>query len=110
LAVAVSAGVAAAQSVGQPWAIAIIMGVVTGCMGGLMRDVVCNEVPLVLKQGELYVTAALAGACAASLANWLTGDVRIALAACTALTFVLRAGSIRRGWHIPVYKPRPPRS
>ncbi len=33
------------------------MGILTGCLGGMMRDVVCNEVPLVLKQGELYVTA-----------------------------------------------------
>ena len=38
------------------------MGMITGCMGGLLRDVVCNEVPLVLKQGELYVTCAFCGA------------------------------------------------
>jgi uncharacterized membrane protein YeiH len=68
LAVAVPAGVAAAQGMGQAWPIVMVMGMVTGCMGGLMRDVVCNEVPLVLKQGELYVTAAFAGTLAAVLA------------------------------------------
>ncbi len=57
LAVAVPAGVAAATGAGQGWPIVLVMGMVTGCLGGLMRDVVCNEVPLVLKQGELYVTA-----------------------------------------------------
>ena len=41
----------------------------TGCLGGLMRDVVCNEVPLVLKQGELYVSAAFAGALSGGTIN-----------------------------------------
>ncbi|MEM1302364.1 MAG: trimeric intracellular cation channel family protein [Pseudomonadota bacterium] len=109
LAIAVSAGVAAAQALGHSSAITIIMGVITGCMGGLLRDVVCNEVPLVLKQGELYVTAAVAGAAAATIALNLTSVVWVPLAACTVLTFTLRAGSIAFGWHIPVYKPRPPR-
>ncbi len=68
LAIAVPAGVAVAQSLGQPWAIVLIMGVTTGCFGGLMRDVVCNEVPLLLRQGQLYATAAFAGSGAAVLA------------------------------------------
>lgn len=110
LAIAVSAGVAAAFALGHSATITIIMGVITGCMGGLLRDVVCNEVPLVLKQGELYVTAALAGAAAATLALTLTNTVWLPLAACTTLTFTLRAGSIAFGWNIPVYKPRPPKS
>ncbi|WP_147126327.1 trimeric intracellular cation channel family protein [Shimia ponticola] len=110
LAIAVSAGVATAQALGQTPTITILMGVITGCMGGLLRDVVCNEVPLVLKQGELYVTAALAGAAAATMALHITTVTWVPLVACTALTFTLRAGSIAFGWHIPVYKPRPPRS
>jgi uncharacterized membrane protein YeiH len=44
------------------------MGVMTGTFGGMLRDVVANEVPLVLKQGELYVTAAFAGSGAALVA------------------------------------------
>lgn len=62
LSIAVSAGVAAAQAMGQAPAITLIMGMVTGCMGGLMRDVVCNEVPLILIRGELYQILQL-GAC-----------------------------------------------
>ncbi|MGC1487620.1 MAG: TRIC cation channel family protein, partial [Albidovulum sp.] len=64
LAVAVPAGTGVALALGQHWAVVLLMGVATGCLGGLMRDVVCNEVPLVLKQGELYVTAAFIGAAA----------------------------------------------
>jgi uncharacterized membrane protein YeiH len=68
LPIAVAAGVSAAVEMGASAPIVLVMGVATGTFGGLMRDVVANEVPLVLKQGELYVTAALAGAGAALLA------------------------------------------
>ena len=108
LAVAVPAGVAAAQSVGMGWPIVLVAGMVTGCMGGLMRDVVCNEVPLVLKQGEIYVTAALAGAVAAVLCGLVAGN-DLSLLACAVATFTLRAGSLLYGWRLPVYRARPPR-
>ncbi|MEZ5732420.1 MAG: trimeric intracellular cation channel family protein [Paracoccaceae bacterium] len=108
LSVAVPAGVGVAQASGQPVAIILLMGVATGCFGGLLRDVVCNEVPLVLKQGELYVTAAFAGAAAALLAGpWLPAGAALFL--CAVVTFVLRAGSLVFGWRLPVYRARPPR-
>ncbi|MFT4620219.1 MAG: putative membrane protein YeiH [Sulfitobacter sp.] len=109
LAMAVSAGVAAAQSMDQGAAVTLIMGVVTGCLGGLMRDVVCNEVPLVLIKGELYVTAAFAGSGAALLAPLILPHPMTALTACASVTFILRGGSILFGWGLPAYKPRPPR-
>ena len=85
------------------------MGVMTGTMGGLLRDVVLGEVPLVLKQGELYVTAAFGGALALLLVSPLTGNPLMPLAACAAATLALRAGSLLFGWRLPVYRPRPPR-
>lgn len=109
LSVAVPAGVAAARAMDGTWPVILIMGVTTGCLGGLMRDVVCNEVPLVLKQGELYVTAALAGAIASVVALALTGSPLTASLACGSTTFALRAGSLTRGWKLPVYRSRPPR-
>lgn len=109
LAVAVPAGVAAAVSLGVDWPIVLIMGVATGCFGGLMRDVVCNEVPLVLKQGELYVTCAFAGAGVAQLCLVLDQPLATGLIACAVVTFALRAGSLAFGWRLPVYKGRPPR-
>ncbi len=109
LAVAVPAGVAVATEAGAGWPVVLVMGMVTGCMGGLMRDVVCNEVPLVLKQGELYVTAAFAGALAAVLAKAGGLGDTLALLSCMAGTLVLRAGSIAFGWRLPVYRARPPR-
>ncbi|MCV2869429.1 trimeric intracellular cation channel family protein [Defluviimonas sp. WL0002] len=108
LAVAVPAGTGVAMTLGHSAAIVLLMGVATGCLGGLMRDVVCNEVPLVLKQGELYVTAALAGA-AAALLTAQAAPQSVALVACAVVTFVLRAGSLLFGWRLPVYRSRPPR-
>lgn len=109
LSVAVSAGVAVAQSLDQTGVVTVIMGMITGCMGGLMRDVVCNEVPLVLKQGELYATSALGGALAGVLAlHWGLPQLALSLI-CGATVFLLRAGSLTLGWRLPVYKSRPPR-
>jgi uncharacterized membrane protein YeiH len=109
LAVAVPAGVAAATGMSQTVPVVLLMGVMTGTFGGLMRDVVCNEVPLVLKQGELYVSCALAGALAGVVVLELTGARVPALATIALVTFALRAGSLAFGWKLPVYRSRPPR-
>ncbi|MCA8884591.1 MAG: trimeric intracellular cation channel family protein, partial [Rhodobacteraceae bacterium] len=110
LSVAVSAGIAAAQDAEQTALIVVLMGMITGCLGGLMRDVVCNEVPLVLKAGELYVTAAFAGALASTLVDGMTALPWLPPLTCTLVVFALRAGSIRYGWRLSAYKPRPPRT
>ncbi|MCG7522107.1 trimeric intracellular cation channel family protein [Ruegeria sp. Ofav3-42] len=109
LAIAAAAGTGAALSMNQSGVIVVLMGVTTGCLGGLMRDVVCNEVPLVLKQGELYVSCAFSGALAAVVADRLGFDELATLAACALICWALRAGSLVFGWQLPVYKSRPPR-
>lgn len=109
LGVAVAAGVAAAEAMDQPVTIVLLMGVITGCLGGLMRDVVANEVPLVLRQGELYVSAAFGGALAAVLAGRVLEGPIAQLAICILVTWILRAGSLAFGWRLPVYRARPPR-
>ena len=109
LAFAVAAGAGIASGLGQSAVIVVVMGTVTGCLGGLMRDVVANEVPLVLKQGELYVTCAVAGSAALQGALAIGTSDLVAAVCSGVVTFGLRAGSIRFGWCLPVYKSRPPR-
>ncbi len=109
LSVAVPAGVGVALSLDHTPAVVVMMGMATGAFGGLMRDVVCNEVPMVLRQGELYLSAAFAGALAALGVVALGGATVWALMACAGVTFLLRAGSLRFGWRLPVYRSRPPR-
>jgi uncharacterized membrane protein YeiH len=73
------------------------MGVITGVMGGILRDVLCNEEPLVF-QGTLYATAAWAGALVfLGLGVW---EIEPGLAAVAGgvLIFLLRVAAIR--WEI----------
>jgi uncharacterized membrane protein YeiH len=88
--------------------VAILMGVMTATMGGLIRDVVCGERPLILER-EIYATAAALGATitVGMLALELPGIA--AEAAGIATAFVLRGAAIRFGLEIPVYKTRPGR-
>lgn len=110
LAIAVPAGVGVALAAGVSPVVVVIMGVFTGTFGGLMRDVVGNELPMIMKQGELYVTAAFAGAVVAALLVWLGLDRGLSVMICGAVTLVLRLGSIMFGWRLPVYRPRLPRN
>jgi uncharacterized membrane protein YeiH len=109
LSVAVPAGVAVALAAGQGWPVIVVMGMITGCMGGLLRDIVCNEVPLVLKQGELYVTCAFAGSLAAVFAGLAGLSPGATLLSCAATVFTLRAGSLAFGWQLPIYRSTPPK-
>lgn len=110
LPIAVAAGVRAATEADQSVPIILIMGIITGCVGGLLRDIVANEVPLLIRSGQLYVTAAFAGAGAAVLALVIVPSEAVSLVACMVVCFALRAGSLLFGWQLPVYKPRAPRS
>jgi uncharacterized membrane protein YeiH len=65
---------------------------------------------LVLKQGELYASAALAGALALLFASYMEFPRVLEFILCGILTFTLRAGSMIWGWSLPVYKSRPPRN
>ena len=58
------AGVASALDAQMPLFIASMMGVITGIFGGVLRDIVCNEVPMVFRDGKPYAICAFVG-------NWL---------------------------------------
>jgi len=49
---------------GTSWLVAGFMGLITGVAGGVMRDILCNDIPLIFMPGELYAIAAAAGATA----------------------------------------------
>jgi len=56
------AGVQIAEQAGVTGLIAVLMGVITGVAGGVVRDVLTREIPLVMRPGRLYATAAIVGA------------------------------------------------
>jgi uncharacterized membrane protein YeiH len=89
--------------------VAVIMGIFTGTLGGILRDVLAGE-PSVLLRQEIYVAAALAGAgtfVAISLAGGLPG---LAAAGGFAVTLAVRSGALHFGWTLPSYKSRPGRA
>ncbi|WBV43646.1 trimeric intracellular cation channel family protein [Pseudoroseomonas cervicalis] len=104
---AVSGAEAALSAGASPWA-AILFGMMTATFGGALRDVICGELPLILRK-EIYATAAAAGA-ALFVALTLAGLERgPAVLAGMALAFAIRAAALQRGWSLPAYKPRPGR-
>ena len=54
-------GVSEALAAGMPLFIASMMGVITGIFGGVLRDIVCNEVPMVFRDGKPYAICAFIG-------------------------------------------------
>jgi len=96
-------GAAKSLSFGVPFLPAMMMGVITACVGGIIRDVLAGE-PSILLRPELYVTAAaLAAALFVILAG--LGVPLIAAALIGAVSgFGLRALAITRGLAIPSYK------
>ena len=55
------AGAQIAEKSGMPGAACVLLGAVTGAAGGVIRDVLTAQIPMVLQRGSLYATAALAG-------------------------------------------------
>ncbi|MDN4052145.1 trimeric intracellular cation channel family protein [Massilia sp. YIM B02763] len=58
------AGVSSALDAHMPLFVAAMMGVITGIFGGVLRDIVCNEVPMVFRDGKPYAICAFVG-------NWI---------------------------------------
>lgn len=109
MAVALAAGVSASHVAGAAWPIILIMGMITGTFGGILRDIVANEVPMVLRDGDLYVTACFAGAAGVVVLLYLMPDAMpLAVLGGAAVTFLMRAGALVFGWRLPVYRPRGP--
>jgi len=101
-------GTDAAQRWGAaPW-VAVLMGTITATAGGILRDIVCAEVPLVLRR-EIYATAAALGAVAYILLQGAGAGREVAVTLGGLIAFGVRAAAIVAGWSLPAYRARPGR-
>ena len=99
------AGTAKATNAGAGALVAIVMGVITASVGGIIRDLLGHEPSIVLRR-EIYVTASALGA-AISVAVQPLGVSQPAAMACGAgLAFAIRSMAISFDWALPVYRPR----
>ncbi len=80
---------------------ATLLGMLTGIGGGMVRDVLAREIPIVLRT-ELYAVAALVGAAVVVTGRMLHFPSAVAAAAGAILCFGLRLAAIRRGWQLPI--------
>ncbi|PSQ90813.1 MAG: hypothetical protein BRD30_04150 [Bacteroidetes bacterium QH_2_63_10] len=96
-------GARATLATGAPPVIVVIMSATTAAVGGMVRDVLCNETPLILRE-EIYATAALMGGVLylglrafalpeAAVAGFTIGGVAL-----------LRLGALRWGLHLPSFR------
>ena len=80
--------------------IAIMMGVWTAILGGLLRDIICNEIPLVL-QREIYISASVIGSLSYLLLTYLGLSSGISEFVMLGVIFVVRMLALRFDWHLP---------
>lgn len=98
-------GAAKAVALGVPPFSAVVMGVLTACFGGVLRDVLAHE-PSVLLRREIYVTCALIGSAVFVVAQLLGVAGFWAGVAGFSAAFLIRAGAILWGWSMPGFPGR----
>jgi len=82
--------------------VAVLMGVVTGIFGGVLRDLLCNRIPNVFRQStELYATCSFIGTCLFILLLSFNMDSLIASTIGAATVFTLRLAAVRFKMTLP---------
>lgn len=97
-------GAQIAESATSQAIVVVLMGAVTCTAGGVLRDVLCNEIPLVLQGGNLYATAALGGAAVYTAASSLGATPLTGTLLGMATVLALRLASIFFGLRLPIYE------
>lgn len=99
-------GARLALDAGSGLAIAIVMGLLTATFGGLIRDVLCREIPLILRK-EIYATAALCGSTVYVLLEQISILPYLVAESGGVMTcFIVRALGLMRGLSLPAYRAR----
>ena len=103
LALFVDIGIQKSLVAGYPIWVAIVMGIITGALGGVLRDIVLNQEPLLFKK-DFYATACLIG----GLVYWIVllsgGSVPAQCLICAATVILIRVLAVRYEWSLPHLK------
>jgi len=87
-----------------PALVAVLMGLITGVFGGVLRDVVCNEIPTAFHDHHPYAVCAFAGGWV-YVGLWeLDAPGWLALVACVVVTAGLRGLALWRNWQLPAWR------
>ncbi|MDO8319810.1 trimeric intracellular cation channel family protein [Rhodoferax sp.] len=97
-------GVHQALQSGMPALVAVLMGLITGVFGGVLRDIVCNQIPTAFSDHRPYAVCAFAGGWT-YVGLWTLGAPGwLALLACVAVTAGLRGLAMWRNWQLPAWQ------
>lgn len=99
-------GAAKSMAYGVPPLICVVMGALTACFGGVVRDLLAGQ-PSILLQREITVSAALVASTAFVGLRALDVSVAAASAVAVGLGFGLRAGALAWGWSLPGFPAGP---
>ncbi|UGY95239.1 trimeric intracellular cation channel family protein [Streptomyces gobiensis] len=105
LAVVTVIGARAAIETGVTPLAVLILAVLTGVTGEVIRDILCGEFPPLLLREDVYATAAFAGALCYLILHWLEVAQTPATVVSAGLVFALRIGAMYFGLHLP--RPHP---
>lgn len=97
-------GVEAGLADGTSWFIASLMGVITGVFGGVLRDVLCNEVPQAFSDHRPYALCAFAGGWVDVALRQFEAPDWAPLLACVLVTGGLRVLALWRNWQLPAWR------
>lgn len=97
-------GVEKALQFGFPYWTAVVMGSITGAGGGVIRDILINEVPLIFRK-EIYAMACVAGGVIYVLLHALTDcSAEMNALLSSVVVIVVRVLAVRHHWHLPVLR------
>lgn len=99
-----AAGTQIALDMALPAIVAVLMGMVTAVFGGVLRDVVCNEIPRAFRDHRPYAVCSFAGGWVMVLADALAAPQWLGLAAAAACAALLRALALVLDWRLPAWR------
>jgi uncharacterized membrane protein YeiH len=97
-------GMEKALRLGVPALIALVMGVVSAVFGGVVRDILCNEIPLIFRR-EVYATACLAGGASYLLMRLAPVPAGVPVWIAIGIIILIRVLAVRLKWAFPNLTP-----
>ncbi len=103
LALFVVVGIQKTLAADYPMWVAIVMGIITGSFGGVIRDILINDEPLFFRK-DIYATACLAGGVTYYLISLSSAPLWVPQSACAATIIGLRVLAVKYNWSLPILK------
>lgn len=104
-----ASGTQIALDMQMPAIVAVFMGVITAVFGGVLRDIVCNEIPSAFRDHRPYAVCAFIGTWMLVLAQALNAPDWLGMTAAAATTVMLRGLALWSGYRLPGWDPDSPR-